>query len=65
MGVCPHFSGTPARLLPPLHPGWSRDHLHLSIPNLENIAQVVDMGQNEVHVPELIRAPEKVDAAAA
>jgi len=40
------------------------DHLDLSVPNLEHLAQIVDMGQNEVQVSELAAPPQEVNAAA-
>jgi hypothetical protein len=46
-----------------LRQGRLLDHFHLSFPNFEDLAPIVDMSQNEVQVPELARPAQEVDAA--
>jgi len=41
------------------------DHLHLTVLNCENVAQIVDMLEDEIEVSELARASEKIHAVAA
>ena len=48
----------------PLCQGRLLDHFHLSVPNFEDLAPIVDMSQNEVQVPELAGPAQEIDAAA-
>ena len=41
------------------------DHSHLSVPNLEDVAQIIDVGQNELQVSQLTRPPKEIDAPTA
>jgi hypothetical protein len=39
-------------------------YFHLSVPHLEDVAQVIDVSQNEIQIRKLAGSPEELDAAA-